>query len=141
MMKKPAGLSIIVMLLCFDIAMYIIAQAGLYTTDFSSNVYNEKYYLSFYSITIITIVGAILAASAASIFTNLNPQKVAVISGFIAFMVPLFSNLRLILITFAEAFDSGGTASMIVNGFIFFQLIMLLIFVYQIADSGWASSI
>jgi len=151
-MKNALGLSIIIMLFCFNIGMFVIDTTGLYADteiDYeASGVYDptteyniqEDFNSAQLLITIgivgsLGVVGAILGKLA-----GVDPLRSGVISSFVTFMFTMFASTYSVLINFASDIG-GGIAETIVTIFMVVQIIFIVIFIYQIATGGWQSTI
>jgi len=147
-MKNALGLSIIIMLFCFNIGMLVIDTAGLYegtdidyeagdvydpTASYSGKAFNILAVLGLGSL--FGLAGAIIAKAA-----GMDPLRAGTISGFVGFMIPMYNSTTGVVLQFAEDITGAASIAVIIAGiFLTVNVIFIGLFIYQIATNGWQS--
>ena len=144
-MKVHVGLSIIMMIVCFNLALMITSSLGLY--DMNSAYANEQQmqgitaYSSGLSLQVLisggfgALVGLGISKLAGG---SVDTLRAIGISSVTTILIPLWANSYNILTQLANSIG-GSTASGIISIVIIFQILMVLIFVLQLATGGWLS--
>lgn len=143
-MKNAVGLSIIIMLVCFNAGLFIVSASGLYSgvhvpegdmpSTLSSDVGVSQ--VAIFSLT--TIAGA-LGIGLVGGLLGADPLKCVAIGAFSSSILVLFRNSYTIINEVVENLTSAPIAGVIVTAFIGMQAILVLIFIYQLATGGWAA--
>lgn len=144
-MGNAIGLSIIIMLVCFNAGLFIVDASGLYSgveipdgslpSDLSSGV--DVTMVVAFSLT--TLAGA-LGIGIAGGLLGADPLRCAGIGAFVGSILVLFANsYKVINEVVANLAPSSSIGATIAMAFIGVEAILVLLFLYQLATGGWAS--
>lgn len=139
-MRSVVGLSIIIMILCFNLGLFIVSSSGLYSgvdIEEGSDIDNDSWSGRVLNFGILSLTG-VLFGYALGALTSADPIKLAGIGLVASWLIPLYNNNYRVLNSISSSINSP-IVSVIVTAFIGVQIIFIGIFLIQLTTGGWAS--
>jgi hypothetical protein len=147
-MKAYVGLSVIVMLLCFNVGMYIVDVSGLYDFEATDEAEDTAGELTDADGTFLSKIGvwsglaSILTLAGISgiigTFANIDPLRAAGIGAFFGTILVSFSSSYRIINGFASSITGNNAlATTIAGAVVGMFALVIVIFVIQLLTGGW----
>lgn len=148
-MKEYVGLSVIVMLMCFNVGMYIVDISGFYdisapdSVDDTAGKIVDDSETSFLGIvrgyagvaTILSIAGI---SALIGTFTNIDPLRAAGIGAFLGTVLVTFTSSYSVINNFVQSVTGNSTFGIMVGGAVIGMFgFTVLIFIIQLFTGGW----
>lgn len=144
MAEHIAGISIIIMLVCFNAGLYIVNASGLYTSPQipEGQTPDELYGSSIIAFvaTFSLVLGVSVGIAIVGGLVGADPLRIFGISLFCTSMLVMLNNSYGVLMDAAQSLTSATIATTVIGIFTAFEAIMVLIFIIQLATGGWASN-
>lgn len=148
-MKGQIGLSIVIMIVCFNLGLMIINAAGLYNVPVDPEAeeaitsFSNKYMTTGNLLVTMLVsggTGALIGLGIARVAGgSVDTLRAIGITSFGTAILPLWYNSLNVMLGLADSLTgtSGGLASTIIIIFISFQVLMVVAFILQLATGGW----
>ena len=148
-MREYVGLSVIVMLMCFNIGVYIVDLSGFYDIEAPDSVtetagpITEDEAGSFIAVlrgyagvfTILSIAGI---SALIGTFTNIDPLRAAGIGTFLGTVLVTFSSSYGVINGFVNSITGNSSfAAIVASAVIGMFGFLILIFIIQLFTGGW----
>jgi len=126
----------LLLMILFNVSVVIVQSLNEFSGGAFWTVAGTPWTLATYGTLtlIISTAGALTGAVLGTSVFNYDPFRGAAITGFGVGMIPTLWNTRLIFYTMASG---NAMAGLMVDIFLGFEAILLVVFLYQMATGGW----